>query len=159
MFALTLLLGAVIRRVGWLLRRPFSCSSSRHFPCIAGALASGHADGQVERTIRGDNGDFTGSAAPYPYNAWLLVQGVVPRSITVFRRTAKYLRRIQSRFVHREIADEDRERIREGELECYKKFHVENVAVYIADDQFWTLQFREGLLCLAAGVIMAVARC
>jgi len=28
------------------------------------------------------NGDFTGSAAPYPYNAWLLVQGVVPRSIT-----------------------------------------------------------------------------
>jgi len=33
MFALTLLLGAVIRRVGWLLRRPFSCSSSRHFPC------------------------------------------------------------------------------------------------------------------------------
>jgi len=75
----------------------------------------------------------------------------VPRSITGIPTTAKYLRRIQSRFVHRELPTKTESEYVKAELECYKKFHVENVAVYIADDQFWTLQFREGLLCLAAG--------
>jgi len=32
---------------------------------------------------------------------------------------------------------------------------VEQVSVYIAGDQFWTLQLREGVLYLIAGIMLA----
>jgi len=157
MFALTLLLGAVIRRVGWAL-----AASVLLFLLAAFSLPSQVRSHLVAPTVKWSepyvvtNGDFTGSAAPYPYNAWLLVQGVVPRSTTgipTYREVSATYPRVGSCIV--KLPTKTESEYVKAELECYKKFHVENVAVYIADDQFWTLQFREGLLCLAAGVIMA----
>ena len=157
MFALTMLVGAVVRRVGWAL-----AASVLLFLLVAFTVPSRVRSHLVTPTIKWSepyvvtNGNFTGSAAPYPYNAWLLVEGVVPRSTTgipTYREVSATYPRVGACVVKLPTKTE-REYVK-AELKCYKKFGVENVAVYIADDQFWTLQFREGLLCLAAGVILA----
>jgi len=115
MFALTLLLGAVIRRVGWAL-----AASVLLFLLAAFSLPSQVRSHLVTPTVKWSepyvvtNGDFTGSARPIPITRGFWSKALCLVRPPVFRRTAKYLRRIQSRFVHREIADEDRERIREG---------------------------------------------
>jgi len=157
MFALTMLVGAVIRRAGWAL-----AVSVLLFLLAAFALPSRVRPHLVTPTIKWSepyvvkNGNFIGSGAPYPYNAWLLVEGVVPRStsgIPTYQEVAATYPRVGACVV--KLPGKTETEYVRAELECYKKFNVENVAVYIAEDQFWTLQFREGLLCLAAGAIMA----
>jgi hypothetical protein len=157
MFALTMLLGAVIRRVGWSL-----AAALLLFVFVAFTVPSRVRPHLVTPTVKWSepyvqtNGNGNGSQAPYPYNAWLLVEGVVPRSTTgipTYPEVAATYPRVDA-CVEKLPGTTETEYVK-SELTCYKKFKVENVAVYIADDQFWTLQFREGLLCLVAGVIMA----
>ena len=42
----------------------------------------------------------------------------------------------------------------EGGFGVLQELDVENISVYIADDQFWGLQLREGALYLLAGLIL-----
>lgn len=156
MFALTMLLGAVIRRAGWTV-----AVSVLLFLVVAVTFPSRIRVHLVTPTVTwsepaAPSRDGGNNVEPYPYNAWLLVEGVVPRSTTgvptyqdvnaTFGRVGacvvSYPNKTESEYV-------------KAELKCYKKFSVENVAVYIADGQFWTLQLREGILYLSAGVILA----
>jgi hypothetical protein len=159
MFALTVLLGAVIRRVGWTL-----AVSVLLFLVVALAVPSRVRTHLVTPTVKwsqpylATKGDYSGVSYTNetPQSARLLFMGVIPRSTVglptwsevnattprVLRCENGYPMKTQNEYV-------------KGELACYKKLHVENVAVYIADDQFWTLQLREGLLYLSAGLILA----
>ncbi len=156
MFALTVLLGAVIRRVGWTLAVAILL-----FLVVALAVPSRVRSHLVTPTVSWSQpvvvtkGDFSSASFPFPQDSLLLVNGIVPRSTTgtptwsevvataprVNACVNGYSTKTQSEFVKAEVS-------------CYKKFDVENVAVYIAGDQFWTLQMREGLLYLSAGLMM-----
>ena len=156
MFALTVLLGAVIRRTGWTL-----AVSLLLYLVVAVTFPSGIRVHLATPTVR-----WSEPAAPsnrdgnnietYPYNAWLLVEGVVPRSTTgipTSREVNDTYGRVGACVVSYQTTTES-EYVK-AELKCYKKFNVENVAVYIADGEFWTLQLREGILYLTAGLISA----
>lgn len=157
MFALTLLLGVVIRRVGWTLgaavllflvvtlvvpsrvrfhlvtptvrwSEPYVVKKGNFFPSVSGAFPD-HSRLLV-------NGPVLRSTLGVP--TWSEVSAVSPK---VSRCENGYPVKTQSEYVKAELA-------------CYKKFNVENVSVYIAADQFWTLQLREGLLYLVAGLAL-----
>jgi len=159
MFALTVLLGAVIRRVGWTL-----AVSVLLFLVVALGVPSTVRTHLVTPTVKwsqpylATKGDYSGVSYTNgpPQSARLLIMGVVPRS-TVGIPTWSEVTATWPRVLRCENGYPMKTQIEyvKGELACYKKLHVENVAVYIADDQFWTLQLREGLLYLSAGLILA----
>jgi hypothetical protein len=156
MFALTMLLGVVIRRMGWAL-----AASALVFLVVAAAVPSQVRSHLVTPTVHWTQPSVAPKANSYfyseyfPENAWLLVSGVVPRTTIgtptwnevaatyprVDTCTSGYPTKTQSEYV-------------KAERTCYKKLDVENVSVYIAGDQFWTLQLREGLLYLVAGLVL-----
>lgn len=156
MFALTVLLGAVIRRTGWTL-----AAAILLFLVVAIVLPSTIRAHLVTPTVT-----WSEPTAPtkgggnniqtFPYNSWRLVTGVVPRStigIPTQPEVLATLPRVDACVVS--YPNKTESEYVKAELICYKKFDVENVAVYIADDQFWALQLREGLLYLSAGLIFA----
>ena len=157
MFALTLLMGAVIRRVGWAL-----AASVLIFLAIAGIFPSHVRPHLVTPTVHwsaptlATKGKAYAYADYFPQNSYLLVNGVVSRKtvgiptwndvIAVEPRIDKcegnYPQESESKYVKREV-------------QCYRKLDVEQVSVYIPGDQFWTLQLREGVLYLVAGLVLA----
>jgi hypothetical protein len=155
MFALTVLVGAVVRRAGWTL-----AVSVILFLVVAIAVPSKVRLHLVTPTVKWTEPNITakGSFGPegIPYNAWKLVNGPAPRS-TVGQPTLSVVIPASENVascMNGYPMKTQREYVK-AELACYKKLHVENVAVYIADDQFWTLQLREGLLYLSTGLILA----
>jgi hypothetical protein len=157
MFALTIVLGVVIRRAGWTLAAALVL-----FLIVAIAFPLRVREHLVTPTVHWYSVEATlgkGSTVSYseafPDNSWLLVNGVIPRSTAgtptwnevlesqekVERCTSKYSTKTQVQW-------------EKAETVCYRALHVENVSVYVATDQFWTLQLREGLLYLAFGMIL-----
>jgi len=87
------------------------------------------------------NGDFTGSAAPYP-----ITRGFWSKALCSFDHRYSDVREVSATYPRVgscivKLPTKTESEYVKAELECYKKFHVENVAVYIADDQFWTSNF------------------
>jgi len=157
MFALTILLGAVIRRTGWTL-----AVSILLFLVVAVTLPSRVRIHLVTPTVTWSEpvavstGGGSNFFEPWPHNAWLLVDGPVPRSTTgipTYREVFATMPKVSACVVSYPGATES-EYVK-AQLACYKKFDVENVAVYIADGQFWTLQLREGILYLSVALILA----
>jgi|GEM_PF-1061271 len=158
-FALTVLLGAVIRRVGWTL-----AVSVLLFLVVALAVPSRVRSHLVTPTVSwsqpylATKGDYSGVSYTNepPQSASLLLAGVVPRSTIGIPTWSEVLATLPGVLTcENGYGMKTQSEYVKGELACYKKLHVENVAVYIADDQFWTLQLREGLLYLSAGLILA----
>jgi hypothetical protein len=157
-FALTLLLGAVIRRVGWTL-----AASVLLFLVVALAVPKLVRVHLATPTVAWSQpavvaqGGFSGNSysGEFPGNAWILVNGVAPRS-TVGTPTWKVVDASLSRIdpCINGFATKTQNQYVKAEVACYKKFDVENVVVYIADNQFWTVQLREGLLYLVAGLVL-----
>jgi len=156
MFALTMLLGAVIRRVGWAL-----AASVLVFLLVAVVVPRERAH-FVPSTVSWQTISVSSKGATVTYsgafaaNSWLLVNGVVPRS-TVGTPTWNEVLATQPR-VQTCVSDfktKTESAYVKAERSCYKRFDVEQVSVYIAGDQFWTLQLREGLLYLGAGLVLA----
>jgi hypothetical protein len=91
-----------------------------------------------------------------PQNDWILVSGFVSRSsvgVPTWKEVDALSRRVFpciNSFPTKTASD-----LNKAESKCYQKFHVENAVVYIADNQFWTMQLREGFLYLAAGLVVA----
>jgi hypothetical protein len=157
MFALTMLVGVVIRRVGWSL----AVSVLLFLAVVVGVtpirphLAPSTVTwGQPNMgVIRNDYGTYTQG---FPATAWLLVEGYAPRTTTgtptwhevdlaegpLYACEAKY-----PHMTNKESQAADRT--------CEKRYNLEYVAVYISNDQFWTIQLREGLLYLVGGLILA----
>jgi hypothetical protein len=157
-FALTLLLGAIIRRVGWTL-----AATTILFLVVAVLFPSKVRSHLVAPSVRWTSpfaivhkGSAATQAQPVPSNAWLLVNGPVPRTIKHTPTWNDVLTTQQNAFnctsgyPNGTPAEQGK-----AETECYKKLDIENAAVYIAEDQFWTLQLREGLLYLVAGGVLA----
>ena len=157
-FALTMLLGAIIRRVGWTL-----AATTILFLVVALIFPSKVRSHLVTPTVHWSSPFATvhkGSPAtqspPFPFTAWLLVNGPVPRTIkhtptwNDVLTTQQNAFRCTSGYPSKTVAEQG-----QAETECYKKLDIENAAVYIADNQFWTLQLREGLLYLVAGAALA----
>jgi hypothetical protein len=156
-FALATLLGAVIRRVGWTL-----AATTILFLSVAFVVPTQVRAHLVTPSVQWSSPFATvhkGSAATqpqgYPYNAWILVSGAVPRTIRKtptwndVSATNQIAFRCISGYPGKTLAEQSK-----AETECYKKLDIENVAVFIADNQFWTLQLREGLLYLVAGAAL-----
>jgi hypothetical protein len=157
-FALTMLLGAIIRRVGWTL-----AATTILFLIVAVLFPSRVRFHLVTPSIQWSSPFATvhkGSAATqpqlFPNNAWLLVNGPVPRTIKTtptwndVLTTQQTAFRCISGYPSKTPAEQGK-----AETACYTKLDIENVAVYIADNQFWTLQLREGVLYLVAGAVLA----
>jgi ABC-2 family transporter protein len=157
MFALTVLLGAVIRRVGWTL-----AAAVVLFLAVALVVPTKVREHLVAPTVHWysigatlGKGTVASYAEPYPENAWLLVSGIAPRSAVGLPtwneivRTDNDLGHCMSKYP-RNTHDE----VVAVQSRCYRTLHVENVSVYISSNQFWTLQLREGLLYLAFGMIL-----
>jgi hypothetical protein len=156
MFALAVLLGAVIRRTGWAL-----AASILLFLVVAAVVPTRVRPHLVTPTVTwsepvaATNGDGSNYFVSYPRNSWLLVNGPVPRStvgIPTHEDESATLPKVSACVVTYPGATET-EYVK-AQLTCYSKFQVENVAVYIADDQFWTLQLREGIFYLLLSLIM-----
>jgi hypothetical protein len=156
-FALTMLVGAIIRRVGWTL-----AATTILFLVVAVLFPSKVRSHLVTPSVQWSSPFATvhkGSAATqpqaFPFNAWLLVNGPVPRTIKKTPTWNDVLTTQQNAFnctsdyPSKTLAEQAK-----AETECYKKLDIENVAVFIADNQFWTLQLREGLLYLVAGAVL-----
>jgi hypothetical protein len=157
MFALTILLGVVIRRAGWTL-----AAALLLFLVVAVVFPSRVRVHLVTPTVHWSSigaipskGATATYSEAFPASSWLLVNGIIPRSTLGTPTWNKVLGtevKVEScmssypRKTHNEV-----ERAQSG---CYRTLHVENVSVYIGTDQFWTLQLREGLLYLAFGIIL-----
>ena len=157
MFALTILLGVVIRRVGWTL-----AAALLLFLVVAIVVPSRVREHLVAPTVHWSSiGAAPGAGAvasyseAFPLDAWLLVNGAVPRPTAgtptwnEVLSTQVNVETCMSRYP-RSTHDE----IVRAQSQCYRTLHVENVSVYIGRNQFWTLQMREGLLYLAFGIIL-----
>jgi hypothetical protein len=157
MFALALLLGALIRRVGWAL-----AASILVFLAIAGVFPSHVRPHLVTPTVHwsaptlATKGRAYAYADYFPQNSWLLVNGVVLRN-TIGTPTWNEVFAVEPRITTCEgnYPQESESKYVKTEFECYRKLDVEQVSVYIAGDQFWTLQLREGVLYLIAGIMLA----
>ena len=146
-FALAMLLGAVIRRVGWTL-----AATTLLFLAVALTFPSHVRQHLVTPTVH-----FSEPTTNYfpPQNSWLLVNGVVPRSTTgipTWNEVVATLPRVES--CEANYPQETESKYVKTEIKCYRKFDVANVSVYIVGDQFWTLQLREGLLYLVGGLAL-----
>jgi len=162
MFALTLLLGAAIRHVGWTL-----AAATLVFLAVAVTFPSTVRQHLVAPTVQwsqpsdktqGNSLVYGESDSPafIPANAWIFFSGIALRS-TVGIPTYAQMNAIDpkvygciNRYPHKTQSD-----INSATDKCYKKFDVENVVVYIPANQFWTLQLREGLIYLSAGIVFA----
>jgi hypothetical protein len=156
-FALATLLGAVIRRVGWTL-----AATTILFLLVAFVVPTRVRVHLVTPTVQWSSPFATvhkrspATQAPaYPFTAWILLSGPVPRTIRktptwndVFAAEQNTFR-CTSGYPSKTPAEQGK-----AETECDKKLHIENVAVFVADNQFWTLQLREGLLYLVAGAAL-----
>ena len=156
-FALTTLLGAVIRRVGWTL-----AATTILFLVVALIFPSRVRSHLVTPTVHWSSpfatvhkGSPATQAPAFPFNVWLLVSGPVPRTIKKtptwndVLTTQQNAFRCTSGYPSTTPAEQAK-----AETLCYKKLDIENVAVYIGENQFWTMQLREGLLYLAAGTVL-----
>jgi hypothetical protein len=157
MFALTILVGVVIRRAGWTLAAALVL-----FLVVAVVFPSRVREHLVPPTVHWyaigasfGEGTVAGYSEPFPDDAWLLVGGIAPRSTlgtptwNKIMGTEAKVESCMSRY-QRKTHNE----VEKAQFACYGTLHVENVSVYIGTDQFWTLQLREGLLYLAAGIIL-----
>ena len=155
-FALTMLFGAIIRRVGWTL-----AATTIIFLVVALIFPSRVRSHLVTPTVHWSSpfatvhkGSPATQAPAFPFNVWLLVNGPVPRTIKKtptwndVLATQQNAFRCTSGYPHKTFAEQAK-----AETECYKKLDIENAAVFIADNQFWTVQLREGLLYLVAGMV------
>jgi ABC-type transport system involved in multi-copper enzyme maturation permease subunit len=162
MFALTLVLGVAIRHVGWTL-----AGSAVVFLAVAVTFPSTVRQHLVAPTVQwsqpsdksqGNSLVYGESESPafIPANAWIFYSGIAPRT-TVGTPTYAQMNAISptvyaciNTYPHKTQSD-----INTATDTCYKRFDVENVVVYIPADQFWTLQLREGLIYLSAGLVLA----
>jgi hypothetical protein len=157
MFALTMLAGAVIRRTGWAL-----AVSVLLFLAVAATFPSHVRQHLAPSTVtwgQPNMGVIENSYGSYtqgfPATAWLLVQGLAPRSTSGTPTWAEVdsaqapVYACESRYPHATNKE-----TQAAERVCQKKYDVEYVAVYIDNDQFWTMQLREGLIYLLAGGVM-----
>jgi hypothetical protein len=157
MFALTVLLGVIIRRAGWTL-----AASVLLFLVVAVVIPTKAREHLVAPTVHSysigatmGKGTVASYSEPFPRNAWLLVDGMVARPIhgtpswREVLRTQVNVEHCMSRSprrTHNEVI--------KVQSQCYRTLHVENVSVYIGTNQFWTLQMREGLLYLVFGAVL-----
>jgi ABC-type transport system involved in multi-copper enzyme maturation permease subunit len=154
-FALAILLGAVIRRVGWTL-----AAVAVLFLAVAFGFPSHVRQHLVTPTVHWSQLTAANSNSRtsdyFPQNSWLLVNGVVPRSTTgvpTWNEVVATLPRVES--CEGNYPQETESTYVKSEIRCYRKLDVEQVSVYVAGDQFWTLQLREGLLYLVAVVLLS----
>lgn len=156
MFALTVLLGVVIRRAGWTL-----AASLILFLVVALVVPSKVREHLVAPTVHWSTIEVTPKGASVTYgayseNSWLLVNGYgVPRSTkgtptwADVLKTQERMSRCITRYPTKTPAEQGK-----AESLGVRALHVENESVYIAGNQFWTLQLREGLLYLAFGIVL-----
>jgi ABC-type transport system involved in multi-copper enzyme maturation permease subunit len=155
-FALAMLVGTIIRRVGWTL-----AATAVLYLAVAVVFPSNvrvHLVTPTEHwssiTATVSKGATSSYSQAFPESAWLLVYGAVPRTISG-RPTWNEVTTTEEK-TYKCISDYQTKTTQiKAERACYKKFNVEDVAVYIAGDQFWTLQLREGLLYLIAGLALS----
>ena len=150
MFALTVVLGVLIRRAGWTL-----AGALLLFLVVALIIPTKVREHLVTPTVQWSSIDATANTDAFPESAWLLVNGTVPRStvgtptwsevlsteVAFQRCTSAYPTKTQAEWTKAQSA-------------CDHTLHVDNVSVYIERNQFWTLQLREGLIYLAFGIIL-----
>lgn len=157
MFALTLLTGAVIRRAGWAL-----AASIVIFLAISLTVPSHVRPHLVTPTVHWSQPTLATKGKAYAYsdyfpqNSMLLVNGVVSRN-TVGIPTWNDVFAVEPRITKCEgnYPQESETKYVKTEFRCYRTLDVEQVSVYIAGDQFWTLQLREGVLYLIVGLVLA----
>jgi len=159
MFALTILLGVVIRRAGWTL-----AAALLLFLVVAVVVPSRVREHLVAPTVHWSTIEFSvtpgkGATVTYsetiPGNAWLLVNGDVVRS-TKGTPTWTEVLKTQAKVESCTFGYPTKTPAEQGKSQsaCYRKLHVENASVYIGGGQFWTLQLREGLLYLVSGAVL-----
>jgi ABC-type transport system involved in multi-copper enzyme maturation permease subunit len=150
MFALTMLVGAVIRRVGWTL-----AVSVLLFSVVALAVPKLVRVHLAPTSVLWTSPAVVYQNSTFPQNAWFLLNGAAPRSTvgtptqTIVDDTLTKIYACMKGYPTKTSKEYEK-----AEVACYKKFDAENVSVYISDDQFWTLQLREGLLYLGGGILL-----
>jgi hypothetical protein len=161
-FALTLLLGAAIQHVGWTL-----AASAVVFLAVAVTFPSVVRQHLVAPTVQWSQpSDKTqGNSLVYgetespgfiPANAWVFFSAIAPRStvgVPTYAQTEVVSSKVYAcinTYPHKTQSDTNH-----ATTKCYQKYGVENVVVYIPGSQFWTLQLREGLIYLSAGIVLA----
>jgi hypothetical protein len=157
MFALTLLLGVVIRRVGWTLAVAIVL-----FLGVAVVVPQKIREHLVPTTVRWTSTSYTATiiagqsyTQAFPNSAWLLVNGPVPRTTKGTPTNGDVLNtemRISTCMSHHLPRNESERQ--SAQKECYRSLDIENASVYIGTNEFWTLQLREGLLYLVSGLIL-----
>ncbi len=161
MFALTLLLGALIRRVGWTLAtaialflvvavvmpfkvRPHLAPQTVHW-------TSSFSSGVISEAGGATFYDSVG----YPANAWVFLSGDDQRSVggtptlSDVSKTGARSASCMTHYPSKTVVEQEK-----AMHECYKALDIERVSIFISGDQFWTIQLREGLLYLAASLIL-----
>jgi ABC-type transport system involved in multi-copper enzyme maturation permease subunit len=157
MFALTLLVGVVIRRVGWTLAVAISL-----FLGVAVVVPQKVREHLVPTTVRWTSPAYTATiitgqsyTQAFPNDAWLLVNGPVPRTTKGTPTNADVLNTEMrvSTCISGHLPKNESER-QSAQKDCYRSLNLENASVYIGTNEFWTLQLREGLLYLVSGLIL-----
>jgi hypothetical protein len=159
MFALTLLLGVVIRRVGWTLAVAIVL-----FLGVAVVVPQKVREHLVPTTVRWTSPSYTATIVSgqsytlaFPDNAWLLVNGPVPRTTKGTPTNSDVLNtetRVSTCITEDLPKTSGADRRGSAQSNCYRSLDIENASVYIGTNEFWTLQLREGLLYLVSGLIL-----
>jgi ABC-type transport system involved in multi-copper enzyme maturation permease subunit len=155
-FAVVVMLGLFIRRSGWTLAaaialvavsfsyieyevRPNLVGSS--FVVIGGAsIEEGSSSG-----VYGDNG--------VPSNAWQRATGVVPKGTKTTPSTSELSHYMQKLEACQVI--QFRKAAKNVTGICLKSVGVEQVALYVPDSQFWTVQIRDGSIYVGFSILFA----
>jgi len=97
-------------------------------------------------------GDFTGANVSFstPPNSWILFQGYVPtdwgHTVPTRGQTSRWNDELASCMSHGSSANDF--------TTCVQRLGLRNVQVYVADNEFWALQMREGAVYLAAAALL-----
>lgn len=158
-FAISLFLGLIFRRPGWaagaavLLIAVFSFFVSTdiraHLVPLSMARISSAAVAKGSSTFVIENGGA-------PKNAWVLFQGFIPVDSSSLPSSGAVTLRRDNAFNRCQLPGGNV--VADQETYCLKKLGLKNVTLYVADNQFWNLQMREGGIYLAlAGLFVGLS--
>ncbi len=158
-FALSLLLGLYVRSVGWaasaavlLLLILFYLMSSDVRPHLVPISETSI----TSTSVTSGSSTYSFEVLGAPGNSWLLFQGIIPARSNSLPPSSQATQRLDTLFNRCQNAVNAS--VSNSATYCLGRLGLKDVALYVADDEFWNLQLREGGLYLAlAGLFVGLS--
>ena len=150
------LVGIVLRRPGWALASALVVVALVAWTMqneVRSTLVPLHSVTLVQRIITKGPVSTTTPQGSAPRNSWILFQGSVPLHWGNRLPTAEESTKLEDQLGRCEQSSTSAT----IGPKCEKKLELKFVNLYVANDQFWTLQLREGGLYLVSSLLLAGA--